>query len=288
MPGQEYSQSSFSRLVGDVLDRVAVVPREPRQEEIDQRRDVLAALAQRRHRQVNDVQAVEQILAERPFRDHVAQVAVGRGDDADVDAAHRSIGADLLQLAGLHEPQQQALHAERHLADFVEEDAAAVGHFELALLVAIGAREASLDVPEQLGLEERFRQAGAVDRHHRAICARAALMDGVRHELLADAAFPGDEDLGVRPRDPVDFLRQLDDHGARADQLFRSLASHVHKFLLVPTPGHVTRTRLRLGLRPRIARHHVFAFLRKSSRLRRLRSSMDVNTAPRPMAVLRD
>ena len=99
-----------------------------------------------------------------------------------------AIGADLLQLAGFEEPQQQTLHPQRHLADFVEEDGAAVGHLELALLVAIGAGEAALDVAEELRFEQRFGQAGAVDGDHRARGARAALMDGVRHELLADAA----------------------------------------------------------------------------------------------------
>ena len=35
--------------------------------------------------QVDHVEPVEQILAERLLRDELAQVAVGRGDDADVD-----------------------------------------------------------------------------------------------------------------------------------------------------------------------------------------------------------
>ena len=90
--------------------------------------------------------------------------------------ARDPIGADLLQLAGLEEAQQQALHAQRHLADFVEEQRAAVGHFELALLVAIGAGEAALHVAEELRLEQRLGQAGAVDGHERpwrrARCAR--------------------------------------------------------------------------------------------------------------------
>ena len=167
LPGQEYSHKQLLRLGGDVLDRMAVVPGEPRQEVLDQRWNVLAALAQRRHRQVDDVEAVEQILAERPLRDHVAQVAVGRGDDAHVDPARDAVGADLLHLAGFHEPEQQPLHAQGHLADFVEEDAAAVGHLELALLVAIGAREASLHVTEELRFEQRFRKAGTVDGDHR-------------------------------------------------------------------------------------------------------------------------
>ncbi len=196
------------------------------QEVLDQRRDVLAALAQRRHGQVDDVQAVEQVLAERALGDHVAQVAVRRGDDADVDASHRAVGADLLQLAGFQEPQQQALHAQRHLADFVEEDGAAVGHLELARLVAIGAGEAALDVAEQLRLEQRFGQAGAVDGDDGARGARAALVDGVGDELLADAALAGDKHLGVGTRDALDLLRELGNRRAAADQFSASLASH--------------------------------------------------------------
>ena len=78
-----------------------------------------------------------------------------------------ALGADLLDLAGLEEPQQQPLHPQRHLADFVEEDGAVVGHLELAGLVAVGAGEAALHVAEQLRLEQRLGDAGAIDRHER-------------------------------------------------------------------------------------------------------------------------
>ena len=192
--------------------------REPVEEVLDERRDVLAALAQRRHGQVDDVEPVEQVLAERALRDHVAQVAVGRGDDADVDAAAGAIGADLLQLAGLEEAQQQALHAQRHLADFVEEDRAAVGHLELARLVAIGAGEAALDVAEQLRLEQRLGQAGAVDGDEVVVLARAVGVHRPRDEFLADAALAGDEHLGVGLGDALDFLAQIDQERAGTNQ----------------------------------------------------------------------
>ena len=175
---------------------------------LHEQRNVFAALAQRRHDDVDDVEAVEQILAERALRDHVAQVAVRRGDHAHVDDPAAAVGADLLQLAGLEEPQQEALHAQRHLPDFVEEDGAHVRGFELARLVAIGAGEAALHVAEQLGLEQRFRQAGAVDRREDVVRPRAARVDVARDDFLADAALAGDQDLGVRSRDAVDFLLQ--------------------------------------------------------------------------------
>ena len=55
------------------------------QEEVDQDGDVVAALAQRRHVDGEDVDAVVEVVAEAAVRDHRAQVAVGRGDDAHVN-----------------------------------------------------------------------------------------------------------------------------------------------------------------------------------------------------------
>ena len=72
-----------------------------------QRRDVFLALAQRRHVQVHDLDAIEQVLAERPLLHHRVQIAIGGRDDADVDARRQRIGADLLNLSVLQEAQQQ-------------------------------------------------------------------------------------------------------------------------------------------------------------------------------------
>ena len=177
------------------------------QELLDQRRDVAAPLAQRRHHQVDDVEAVEQVLAERLLGDEIAQVLVGRGDDADVHRGPHAIGADLLQLAGFEEAQQQALHAQRHLADLVEEQRAAVGHLELALLVAVGAGEAALDVAEQLRLEQRLGQAGAVDGDERPRRADAVGVHRARHQFLAGAALAGDQHLGFGAGGPLDLER---------------------------------------------------------------------------------
>ena len=127
--------------------------------------------------------------------------AVGGADDAHVDAIGRAVvGADRLDLAGLEEAEQQRLHAQRHLADFVEEHRAAVGRLEQAGLVAIGVGEAALDVAEELRLEQRVGQAGAVERDERLRAARAALVNQLRGDFLADAAFAGDEHLGVGAR----------------------------------------------------------------------------------------
>ena len=149
-----------------------------RREVVDQRRDVFAALAQRRHVNVNDAQPVEQVLAELARGDALGQVAVRRRDDADVHVMRAPIvRADRLDFAVLEEAQQQRLHAQAHLPDFVEEERAAVRELQLAELVAVGAGEAALDVAEQLGLEERLGQPGAVDGDERTAGALRVRVD---------------------------------------------------------------------------------------------------------------
>ena len=66
-----------------------------------------------------------------------------------------------------------------------------------------------LHVAEELRFEQRFGQAGAVDRHERPLGARALRVDGRGDQLLADAALAGDQHLGVGARDALDLLAQL-------------------------------------------------------------------------------
>jgi len=114
--------------------------------------------------------------------------------------------ADLLELAGFEKPQQQTLHPQGHLADFIEEHRPAVGDLEFAWLVAKGAGETALDVSEELGLKQRFGQARAIDRDERTIGPAAFRVQGLGDQFLADAALPGNQDLRVGFRDARDLL----------------------------------------------------------------------------------
>ena len=114
----------------DGLDRLAVALRRA-QEVLDQIVDVVDALAQRRQADRHDVEAVVEILAEEALPDHLAEVAVRRGDDADVGLDRRA-AADHGVLALLQHAQQAGLGIHRHVADFVEEERAALGLLEAA------------------------------------------------------------------------------------------------------------------------------------------------------------
>ena len=161
-----------------------------------QRLNVLGPLPERRHVEVDDAQPVQEVFAELAGGDELVQVAIGGGDHANVDTRLRVVGPDRLDLAVLEKPQQQRLHAQAHLADFVEKQRAAMRELELAALVAVGAGEAAFDVSEELRLEERFGDAGAVHRHERRQPAAGVAVDISRDHVLAHTALARDQDLG--------------------------------------------------------------------------------------------
>ena len=137
----------------------------------DQQRDVAAPLAQARQRDRKDVQAIVEIAPEAAVPHLLGQVAVGRGDDADVDV-DRARTAEALDLPLLQHAQQLRLQLERQLADLVEEHGAAVRQLEAADLAGVRAGEGAALVAEQLALDQRRRQRRAVDDHERAVAAR--------------------------------------------------------------------------------------------------------------------
>ena len=97
----------------------------------DERRNVLAPLAQRRHVNGHHVEAVVQILAEASRRDLRLDVLVRRREHAHVDL-HRLRAADARHHAVLQHAQHLRLRGEAHVADLVEEERAAIGLLELS------------------------------------------------------------------------------------------------------------------------------------------------------------
>src|SRR6185437_8359598 len=90
------------------------------------------------------------------------EIAVRRGEDADVDV-DALVAADALDAALLERAEQLGLHLERQLADLVDEDGALVGLLEGPGAVAHGAGERAADVAEQLALDQRRGDGGAVE-----------------------------------------------------------------------------------------------------------------------------
>src|SRR5690606_10368365 len=70
-----------------------------------------------------------------------------------------------------------------------QEQRARVGAFEVPLVLPVGAGKAAALVAEQFAFDQVRRNGAAIDRNERLVAAAAELMDGVRGQLFASAAF---------------------------------------------------------------------------------------------------
>ena len=122
----------------------------------DQVRNVARALAQRRHLQIHDVDAIEQILAESAAFDFRFQHPVGGADYAHFNFLV-FLGADPAELAVLQQLQQLGLQTQIEFGNFVEKQRAAMGQFHAARLRSVGAGEGALFVSEEFAFEQRAR-----------------------------------------------------------------------------------------------------------------------------------
>ena len=178
--------------------------------------------------------AIVEVLAEPPLVHLGAELAVGGGDDADVDATRARV-AERHHLALLQHAQQLRLHRRRHLADLVEQHRAARRRLEETALVVDRPGERATAVAEQLALEQRLRERGAVDGEKRSLGARAGAMDAARDQLLAGSGLALDENGDGRTRGAL-HEREDRHHARRAsDDVGEALA-----------PGEVTAERSHL------------------------------------------
>ena len=76
--------------------------------------------------------------------------------------------ADRLHRLLLQHAQHLGLRLQAHVADFVEENRAAVGHLELAAAIRDRAGERAPHMAEQLALDQLLGNRGAVDFDERA------------------------------------------------------------------------------------------------------------------------
>ncbi len=118
----------------------------------------IAALAQGRQMELNRVQPKKQILAEFAGRNFCAEIRVGGGHETDAGVV-RAGGADALVLSRFDGAKNLGLLAQRNVADFVEEQRAAIGQFEATGAIVFRIGECAPHMTEQFALEHAFGQS---------------------------------------------------------------------------------------------------------------------------------
>ena len=142
---------------------------------------------------------------------------MGGGQHAHV---HRDglVAAQPLDVPLLQHAQQLGLGARGQVADLVEEDGAAVGLLEAADAPGLGAGEGAALVAEQLALQQRLGNGGAVDGDERLVGAVAVLVEGAGDEFLAGAGLAADQHRDRGGGHPADFLVDVLHGAAAADE----------------------------------------------------------------------
>ena len=205
-----------------------------RHEVSSQRGDILRPFAKRRQADRKHAEPVVQVAPERPLVDHRVEVAVGGGNDADVDASGER-AAETFELPFLQHAQQLGLELERHVADFVEEERAPVGQLEPAGPAGHRAGEGALFVPEQLALDEPGRNRRRAHADEGATLPAAQRMDRASDELLAGARFAQQQDRRFGRGHGFHRLQHAAQRRTRSDDLakFAMEADFVFEVLLL-------------------------------------------------------
>ena len=183
-----------------------------------QQQNVLAAFTQRRHFDIEHVEAIEQVFAEQAFADHFLQIAVGRAEDAHVDL-YFTITAHPTKAAVVEETQQFGLQVRRHLTDLIEKHRALVGQFHQPRFTATRrAGEGAGGVAEQFALGEVFRQRRAVEGEKRCAVPRTDRVTGAGHQLFTGTGFALNQQRCIQGGDPLCTGLERADHRGLAEQ----------------------------------------------------------------------
>src|SRR5262245_5869425 len=192
-------------------------------ESLGEQRDVLAPGAQRRELDRERDEPVVQVLTKTALGDLGRELPVGCRDDAHVDLARSGV-AHGYDLALLDHAQELRLHRARHLADLVQEDGALLGRLEEAAAVLDRAREGAAPMPEELALEQRILECGAIDGEERSVGTRALAMDRAGDELLAGPGLALDQDRDRRRGSTLHQAEHVGHPRAGADDLRKAVA----------------------------------------------------------------
>src|SRR3989442_3083645 len=227
------------------LARQVVLAARALEEVLGERRDVLAALAQRRNAHGEHGEPVIEVAAEPARADGLREVLVGGGDHPYVEvlALRAAQRAHAPLLDGREQLRLQCLRQE---TDLVEEDAAAARRLKESRLRTLRVREGTALEAEQLRLQQRLGNRRAVDFDEGAGRPRAGTVDDPRDEPLAGARLALDEDgrkaAGgrVRAQHALDALAHRLDAGALADQLRQRVHESGHLTLLAWRRGWIS------------------------------------------------
>ena len=122
-----------------------------REERVNEKRDILAPLPQRRNMDAKEVQPIVKILPEGSPLHRSAEFNIRGGDNSDINV-DVFLAAEAREFARLQHAQELHLRLRRHFTDFIEEQRAGVCLFKHAASAGNSIGKRAFFVPEELAL----------------------------------------------------------------------------------------------------------------------------------------
>ena len=133
---------------------------------MNEKRNILGAVPQRRNHHRKDAQPVKEIAAELSRGDQFIKVPVRRGNDPHV-AGHRPAIAETFELLFLQHSQQLRLQFQGNLAHLIQEKCSLMRQLKSPDPLRDGARKCAFLVPKKFAFKQPRRHGRAVDLHKR-------------------------------------------------------------------------------------------------------------------------
>jgi len=173
-----------------------------------QQADIPRAPGQGRNLDHDFGQTIIEIFPEGAVLDHLFKILMRCTDDSRVDG-NRLAPANPLDHPLLQKTQQFHLQRQRDVADFVQEQCAAIGLLDLALGHLDGTGKGTFFMPEQFGFEQGFRNRCAVDGNKGPVAAVTCIMQPLGQQFLAGSARTQQHHRSAGIGHALDHLRHL-------------------------------------------------------------------------------
>ena len=184
---------------------------------LGEQQHVAATRPQRRDLHRDHIDAEVEVFAEAMLLHGRFQIAI-RGDDQAHVEGDFLVSADGPYGARLERAQELRLERQGELADLVEEQRAARCLEEETLARRVGIREGPAYVAEELALQQRLGERGAVHHDERTGLAPPAVVERSGDELLARTRLARDQHGGVGVHNPIEQIVEPSHRRAGAEQ----------------------------------------------------------------------
>src|ERR1700719_4135438 len=173
----------------------------------NQGRNGLAAVAQRRQREEDNIQTVAEGDAKFTPIHHFHQVTVRRRYQPNVHLVGMS-SAQTLELLFLQDAQQLGLQCRGNIAHLVQEERALIGHFEATDLLRDGSGKGALLMAKQLAFQQIEGDGSAVQLYERTPAPQTDVVNRSRNQLFSGACFSMDQYGRIGRRHSLDLFKE--------------------------------------------------------------------------------